>query len=478
MVEQNNQSQNNANSKVDTEKRGLKFPPSLVILFLLLVIVAAMTYIIPAGEYDRAVNELTGRTSVLPGSYHAVDRAPVGPFHMFVRIVDGFVNAGDIIFLIMFAAAWVFSILRGGAFDSGISALLRKTKGKENIIIPIFFFTFAIAGATYGEYETVYGLIPLFVGLAIAVGWDAIVGMGISMLGVCSGFASGVYNPYTVGIAHKYAELPLFSGMQFRWISFLVLCSVNCWWVMRYAKKVRLDPSKSLVSDIDYSDMAFNIEKAQSVVFTGMHKFQLLLLLATVGVIVYGTLQYGWYLSEVSGIFLIMFIVNELLNKRGVEQITNDLFSDCSVMLPGVLVVGFSRGVVQIMTAGHIVDSVIYYLSLPLSGLPAWASAEGMLIVQNIINFFIPSGSGQATAIMPIVIPLADLSGVARQVSVLAYHFGDGFSNMIWPTGVAVSCGIAKIPLDRWWRFYVPGFILTFLTQSILIAIAVAIGYQ
>jgi uncharacterized ion transporter superfamily protein YfcC len=346
------------------------------------------------------------------------------------------------------------------------------------MIIPLFFFVFALAGATYGEFETVYGLIPLFVGLSIAVGWDAIVGMGISVLGVCCGFASGVYNPFTVGIAHKYAELPLFSGMGFRWFSFAALCSINCWWVMRYAKKIKQAPSESLVADIDYSDMAFNTEKAHGMIFTGMHKFQLLLLLATVGVIVYGTLQYGWYLGEVSGIFLMMFLVNELLGGRGIEQIAGDLCADCAVMVPGILVVGLSRGVIQVMSAGHIIDSVVYYLSSPLIGLPAWASAEGMLVVQNIINFFIPSGSGQATAIMPIMIPIADLSNVTRQVSILAYHFGDGFSNMIWPTMVAVSCGIAKVPLDKWWRFYIPGFALTFLGQAVLIALAVAIGYQ
>lgn len=455
-----------------------KFPPSLVILFALLVLVAISTYIVPAGEYDRVTNEATGRTVVVPGSYHHVDQTPVGPFRVFTRMFDGFVQGADVIFLIMFAAAWVLSIMRGGAFDGGIKALLRKTRGREEIIIPVFFFTFALAGATYGEFETVYGLIPLFVALAMAVGWDPIVGFGMCFLAVCCGFASGVYNPFTVGIAHKFAELPLFSGWAYRWFCFVVLCTINCWWVMRYAKKVKADPTKSFVADIDYSGMAAGTDEAYDAPFTSMHKFQLLLLLATIGVIVFGTLQFGWYLSEVSGVFLLMFLVNELLNRRSMEQITQDLFDDCSVMVPAILVVGVSRGVLQIMQAGRIVDTVIYALNAPLDGLPAWAAAEGMLVVQNLLNFFIPSGSGQATAIMPIMVPLADLSGVTRQVAVLAYHFGDGFSNMIWPTSVAIGCGIAKIPLDRWWKFYLPGFGLTFLAQMALIAIAVAIGYN
>jgi len=461
------------------EKGKFKFPPSLVILFALLVVVAIMTYVIPAGEYDRVTNEATGRTVVVPGSYHRVDQSPVGPFRLFTRMFDGFVHGADVIFLIMFAAAWVLSIMRGGAFDGGIKALLRKTQGRENIIIPVFFFTFALAGATYGEFETVYGLIPLFVALALAVGWDPIVGMSMCYLAVCCGFASGVFNPFTVGVAHKFAELPLFSGWGYRWLCFFVLCSINCWWVMRYAKKIKEDPSKSLVADIDYSEMrAAHTDEAYDAPFTATHKFQLILLVATIGLIVLGTLQFGWYLSEVSGIFLIMFLVNELLAKRSMEQITQDLFDDCSIMVPAIVVVGVSRGVLQIMIAGRIIDSVIFALNAPLAGLPAWAAAEGMLVVQNLINFFIPSGSGQATAIMPIMIPLADLSGVSRQVAVLAYHFGDGFSNMIWPTMVAIGCGIAKVPLDRWWKFYLPCFGITFAAQMILIAIAVAIGYN
>lgn len=458
---------------------GFAFPPSIVILFILLVVVALMTYLVPAGEYDRIVNERTGQTAVVPGSYHHVESSPVGPFGLFVKLVEGFVNAADVIFLIMFAACWIYSILRGGAFDSGIKLLLRNTMGREHVIIPIFFFVFALAGATYGEFETVYGLIPLFVGLATAIGWDPIVGLGMSFVAVCCGFASGVYNPFTVGIAHKYAELPLFSGGEFRWLSFLVLCSINCWWVMRYAKKIKKNPAKSFVADLDYSDITFNAEDAHSTEMTAMHKFQLLLLVATVGVIVYGTLNFDWYLSEVSGIFLVMFLVNELLNRRSMEQIADDLYSDCALMVPAFLIVGFSRGVLQIMMAGKIVDTVIFTLNAPLVGLPAWAAAEGMLVVQNLVNFFIPSGSGQAAAIMPIMVPLADLSNVTRQVAVLAYHFGDGFSNLVWPTcGVAVACGIAKVPLDRWWRFYLPGFALTFAAQGALIALAVAIGYN
>lgn len=461
------------------KKEGFKWPPSLVILFGLLVLVAIATYVIPAGEYDRITNEATGRTAVVPDSYHRVEQSPVGPFRVFTRMFDGFVHGADVIFLIMFAAAWVLSIMRGGAFDGGINALLRKLRGRENLLIPVFFFTFALAGATYGEFETVYGLIPLFVGLAMAVGWDPIVGMSMCYLAVCCGFASGVFNPFTVGIAHRLAELPLFSGWLYRWFCFVVLCSVNCWWVMRYAKKIKADPSKSLVADIDFSDMKIShSEAAFNAPFTRVHKFQLLLLLATVGVIVCGTLQFDWYLSEVSGIFLIMFLVNELLAKRTMEQITQDLFDDCSIMVPAIIIVGVSRGVLQIMTAGHIIDTVIYALNAPLVGLPAWAAAEGMLVAQNLINFFIPSGSGQATAIMPIMVPLADLSGVSRQVAVLAYHFGDGFSNMVWPTMVAIGCGIAKVPLDRWWKFYLPGFAITFLFQMALIALAVAIGYK
>lgn len=465
--------------KTPNQKGKFKFPPSLVFLFLLLILISILTYVIPAGEFERIKNPETGRMIVVADSYQRVEQSPVGPFKLFVKIINGFVAAADISFLIMFGAAWIFAITRGGAFDGGIKALIRKTRGREQIIIPLFFFVFALAGATYGEYNTVYGLIPLFVGIAIALGWDPIVGFGMSMLAVCAGFSSGVYNPYTVGIAHKYAELPLFSGSGFRWVAFVLLCSLNCWWVMRYAKKIKADPSSSLVADIDYSDMTMKGDDSYEAPFTLMHKFQLVLLVLTIFVIVGGTLKYDWYFSEISGIFLLMFIINELLNKRSAEQIAVDLTADCASMMSAVLVVGISRGVLQVISAGKIVDTIIYALNAPLTGLPVWAAAEGMLVVQNLLNFFIPSGSGQATAIMPIMTPLADLTGVSRQVAVLAYHFGDGFSNMIWPTAsITITAGIAKIPLDRWWRFYLPCFALTFFAQAVLIAVAVAIGYK
>ena len=347
----------------------------------------------------------------------------------------------------------------------------------SKLLIPIIFLCFALAGSTYGEFETVYGLIPIFVALAIALGYDAVVGMCMSGMAVAVGFASATTNPFTIGIAQSIGELPIFSGMIYRWIVFWVFYLISVYFVMRYAKKVKLDPSKSVVTGEDYSSFQFKSDDLNQP-FTGTHKLLLLGMAVTVGVIVYGSLNYGWYLNEMSGIFLISGVISQLVAKKKPGEIGDSLIKASSEMSVAIVVVGLSRTILVILNSGGIIDSIVYGLYLPMKNAHTLAVGELMLVAQNIINFFIPSGSGQATAIMPIMIPLADLAGISRQTAVLVYQFGDGFSNLIWPTGAcAIMCGIAKIPLGSWYRFFLPVFGVMFVLQSAFVMIAIAVGY-
>ena len=460
------------------EKKKIKFPSSVVMLFIIICFVVVATWVVPAGQFDMTTNPDSGMEMVDAGSFHFEKQNPVNPFRLFVSIQEGFINGAQIIFLILFGYFWVYSILQTGAFTAMIKKILGSRLKDSKLFIPVVMTVFALAGSTYGEFETVYGLVPIFVALAIALGYDALVGMCMCGMAVAVGFASATTNPFTIGIAQSFAELPLFSGLRLRWIVFFVFVAITVAWVMIYANRVKKDPSKSLVADGDYSAFKLDLDNEEAQEFTATHKILMLGMVVTIGLIVFGSLQLNWYINEMSGMFLISGLVSSIIARKGPEQIAQNLITSCSEMTVAMIVVGMSRTILVIMENGVIIHSIIYYMNQLMQGLPAWATSEMMLIVQNSLNFFIPSGSGQAAAIMPIMIPLADLASVNRQVAVLAYQFGDGFSNLLWPTGAcAILCGIAKIPMGKWYKFFLPCFAIIFVVQSAFMIIATAIGY-
>lgn len=456
-------------------KKRFSFPSSRLLLFILIVVVTLATYIIPAGQYQYTVDE-SGTTVIDAGSFSFVEQSPVSPFRMFVAIKQGFVDGAQVIFLILFGYFWIYSIMRTGALNALISKLLRKKEASAKLFIPISILLWALAGSTYGEMDTVWGLIPIFIAVAIALGYDAIVGVAMCYGAVSVGFAAATTNPFTIGIAQSISELTLFSGIAYRIVIFVVFVGVWMAAVLIYGGRVKRDPSKSAVYGMDFS--AFRIEAKEEDVFTGRQKIIMVGMAAAIVMIVFGSLKFGWYLNEMSAVFCIGGIFSSVIDRRGAEDICGDLVDSFSEMMGAAVITGLSRAILVIMKSGLIIDTVVYACASLMNGLPAWATAEAMLIFQSVLNFFIPSGSGQATAIMPIIVPLADLTGLSRQIAVLAYQFGDGFSNMLWPTATCVvAMGIAKIPLGKWYKFFLPIFGVLFLLQSFFLVLAVFIGY-
>lgn len=456
-----------------------KVPHTFVILFFLIVVATIGTYIIPAGVYDRVTDPITNRSVVDPLSFHLVEKTPVGFFQMFITVYKGLIDAGDIIFFIMISYATFFLVLESGALHAAMGSLLRNTKGKDAFIIPLFTYLFATFSTFFGMYEEAFGFIPIFVGLAIAMGYDAIVGMSVVAMGCGLGFAAAFMNPFTVGLAQKLAELPLFSGLAFRVVSWFVFVTMGVMWTMRYAAKIRKDPSKSLMVGIDMGSMGLKHDDLVETRFTGKNKAVLLVLTIGMAILIWGVLKKGWYFDELCGLLLITGVACGIVNGYGPSRIAEIFIEAWKDIVFGACVVGISRGVLLVMRQGNIIDTVIYGLAQPLASFPKWVAAEGMLIVQTLINFLIPSGSGQAATTMPIMAPLSDILGIHRQVAVLAYQYGDGFSNILWPTTLLpVMCGIAKVPIERWWRYFVPFFCLLFSVQMVFIFVAVMIGYQ
>lgn len=459
--------------------RKSKVPHTYVLLFSLIILAVVGSYVLPAGQFDRVKDEVTHKTIVVPGSYKHVEQTPVSFFSTFISIQKGMIDAGSVVFFVFLVYASFYVVMQTHALHAFIGWLLRVMEGKEILIIPVFMYLFALGGSIFGMFEETFGFIPLFVGLAIAMGYDAIVGMSMVSLGVAMGFAAAFMNPFTVGLAQKFAELPLFSAMGFRIVSWFILVSMAVLWTIRYAKKIKADPTKSLMYGVDMGSLALDHDELLNSKFTGRDKLVLGYVIFIIGLLVWGVIKKGWYFNEIAGLFLIMGVFAGFISGMKPSELASCYVEGLKDITFGALVIGVSRGILIVMREGNIIDTVIYGLAQPLSLFPKWVAAEGMLFIQTLINFFIPSGSGQAATTMPIMAPLADLLGITRQTAVLAYQYGDGFSNILWPTTLLpVICGIARVPIEKWWKYFVPFFLMLLPVQMIFMAVAVIMNLQ
>ncbi len=458
------------------EKKGFHLPHIFIILFGIVLVCAILTWIIPAGNFDRM--EVDGREVVVPGTWHEVDASPVGFLTFFQSFFNGMVNAGEIVFFVFIAFASTGFIIRSGAFDGLVSFLMKIFKGNSSvIIIPIFMALFGLGSSTVGMFEEWLPFIPIFAAIFIGLGYDAVVGLAVVALGAGMGFSGATINPFTVGVAQGIAEVEYTSGAGFRVICHAVMLIVAAAIVMRYALKIKKDPTKSLVYGDDFSAI-LDANTGEEKAFGIQQKLVLLDLIAGIAVVVWGVKTNGWYFAEISAIFLIMGIVAAIIMRTGLDEIGNHFASGFQDACTACMMIGIARATLIVLQEGNIIDTVVYGLSLPLSHLPIWLSAIFMLIMQTILNFFIPSGSGQAAVSMPIMAPMADLLGITRDTAVLAYQFGDGLSNIVWPTAfAAIMSGLAGVKLDKWWKFIFPIFFAIIIVQAILMVVAVVSGF-
>lgn len=468
-----------------TKKKGFTMPNNYVVIFAIILLAAVMTYIIPAGMYDRVEND-EGRMVVVDGSFHYVEQSPVSPFGIFEAISTGFTEVADIMFFIIFAYGWISVLLNNGTFNAMIGGLIRKFGDKIEYMIPVIMVFFGVLGSTMGMSEETYGLIPAFVGIAIALGYDAFVGTCMTYVAAATGFAAATLNPFTIGVAMSVAEVEYPYGLPYRILIFIVFEIIVISYVWRYARKIKADPTKSLLYGTKLN-MAQGVATKEELInsrMNGKHKLCIVVFLITIFFLVFGTLQWGWYINELSALFLIAMIVSGAVGGMSANEIATNFVTAAKDMMFGAMVVGLSRGIVVVLNQGCIIDTIINGLSMPLlamgnalGAISQYVSAMGMVVVQNIVNFFIGSGSGQASAVMPIMAPLADMVGVTRQTAVLAFQFGDGFSNMFWPNGIFLISGLMGAPAGKWFKFVAPLFGIMFVFQLIFICGAVMIGF-
>ena len=474
----------------------IRVPHVFTLLTGVILFCSILTYFLPSGTYEReerTYGELS-RTVVIPGTFEALPKRitprgvligdPGGPgianptsvLGFLTAIPRGMESAADIIFFI-FIIGGVFGILqRTGTINAILQALLRRFKDSGPLLTVIIMTGIAIGGSTLGMGEEFIPLIPVFLIVSHQLGYDRIYGLAMVMLAADVGFAAATTNPFTVQIAQGIAEVPLGSGIGFRLIFLVVSLSWTIAYLLRYGRRIKKDPSRSLMAGLeeDVPPPAF-----EPVPLRRRHLGVVVSSVVIFVAIIYAVQTQGWWLAEMGGGFLAMGFAAAAIARLSLQETAKAFVKGTEDMVVAALVVGFAKGIQVVLEDAYVMDTLIFSAAALLQSLPNALAAEGMLIFQSILNFFIPSGSGQAAVTMPLMAPLADVLGLTRQTAVFAFTCGDGFSNTIVPTSAVLMAmlGLARIPYDRWLRFMLPLFLQLMAIAAVFLAIAVWIDY-
>ena len=421
---------------------------AVALLFFMIIAAAILTYVIPAGTYQRVIEN--GRQVVNPHSFQFIQAPHINLYDIFLAIPNGLIGGATVIFFVALVGGGMGLITRSGALNIGIARLIDRLGQTRGGLILIFLYAiFTLMGGFLGLIEGAIPFMPLAISIAVGLGYDTIVGVAIS-------------------------------GIGLRLIMFLIIPVVGLLYVMGYAKRVKENPAKSLVASVDQSGLAFDASEFEGRVFTVKHALVLLSLVLGIIIYVYGSMNWKWNLVNLAAIFVIIGIIAGICSGLGVNETTEEFINGVSSMTSACMVMGIAYSVSWMLTKGKIMDTIIYYLSQPLNGLPQQVTVIGILIVIMLINLVIPSGSGKALIVMPIVLPIAQIVGIESQVAILAYQFGDALTNLCTPLlGVLMlALGFGRVPFGKWERFILPLVLIFFALAVIFLMIAMVIGYH
>jgi len=457
-----------------------KFPEAITIIMIIMIVFIVLTWIIPAGEFQFEL--INGRNYLIPGSFSFTEPSPQGLAAFLMAPVKGFVQAGLIIGF-CFLVGGSFGILnKTGAIDAGLMAMLRKTAGKQGskrMVIVLLMLIFSVCGATFGMSESVLVFIMLTIPMARAMGYDSITGLSVSFLAAGVGFAGALTNPFTIGIAQGIAGLPIFSGWEYRLLVWFVFTAAAIAFVLIYIHRIEKDPSKSPVYDLD-AEVKEAAGRQEEIPFDVSRKMVVILLFAVLALIIYGSNRWKWYINEISAVFLALGIVSAIVARLKTSEAVKAFVSGAKDMVMAALVIGLARGLLVIAEDGRIIGTMLFYIAQYANRFHTVMAVEMMFVFQGFLNFFVPSGSGQAALSMPVMAPLSDLVGISRQTAVLCFQFGDGIFNMIIPTsGVTMGAlSIAGVPYNKWAKWLAPLIlILTLLAMLLLIPPVILFNY-
>ena len=459
-------------------KKKFVFPNTYVIIILMMIVAVLLTWIIPSGEFERVKDEVSKQSIIIPGTFKYIENNPISFLQIPVYIMKGLAKASDIVFLVIIVGGTFNIIIETGMFQSFAGRLTKVFSNKEVLIIPAFSTIFALACTTMGV-NTFIGFAPIAVIIARSIGYDAIVGVSMVALGGAIGFSTGTFNPFTTGVAQSIAGLPIFSGVGYRFICLVVFLIVTNIYIIWYAKKVKANPEASVVYEMEQENKKVEVSEKQHDKIEGRHYLVLLIVIACFVLLVYGSQNWKWKLQENAAMFLWMGVLSGFAYGFGPSRIAEEFTKGAKKLVYGALMIGMANGISLILADGKILDTTVQYLGGLLVVLPSHAQAAGMFLMQLLINGLITSGSGQAAATMPIMLPVADIIGMTKQTAVLAFNFGDGLSNYILPTSSALMGFIAMVGISysNWMKFMWRLFLIWTVVGAVLVIVANSINY-
>jgi uncharacterized ion transporter superfamily protein YfcC len=454
-----------------------KVPHTLVLLYGMIFLAYVLTLVLPAGTFETLVND-HGREVVVPGTFSLIPDAQSPAFwSLFTVIPRALADAQGIIFFVFIIGGALAVIRETGALDAALARVLKRFGGQPALLILMGMLAFGVGSSTIGMAEEYIPLVAILITMCVAMRMDTISAVGIMVVGYGIGFGTATINPFTVLVAQEVAGLSPASGLSFRLVMFLPFMAIGYFHVLRYARKVRADQSQSLVADIpEAQPPTVNAPKE----ITLQHKLVLTATVAALVIVVWGIKVHGWYFIELGGVFMALAIIIGLLSRMSFDNMAKQFTIGAAELTGTALLIGFARAIELMLSDGQVLHTIVNGLATPLLAVGGELSAVGMVLIQSVLNFFIPSGSGQAYVTMPIMAPIADIVGVSRQIAVLAYQMGDGFMNMVVPTNAVLMgiLGICGIPYGRWFKFIWPLIVQLLVAASITMVIAVMMGYQ
>jgi uncharacterized ion transporter superfamily protein YfcC len=457
-----------------------KFPHVYTILFVLIIIAALLTYVLPTATYDMQKDKDGKATKLIdPKSYHAIAANPIDPWKLLRSIPTGLQEVASIIFFI-FIVGGAFNIIQAtGAVEKGIRATAVGLKGREWLVLIVLIILFSIGGTTFGMAEEALVFIPMLVPLAIALGYDSLTGLALALVGPCAGFTGAFMNPFTLGVAQKIVGLPTFSGMEYRIVIWVLTTLTAILFITWYARKIKKNPAISIVYEEDQKRTDLHVDTSNDHGFTTRHGIIMGVVLVTFVILIYGVNNWDFGIDELASLFLGMGIVCGLIGGLWPSKISEVFVEGAMSLTVGALVVGIARAILVVLRDGNILYTIVNALASLVQGLPPALSVIGMYIVQIGISVIIPSGGGMASVTMPIMGPLSTLIGLTQQTAVLIYQFADGFSNIIIPTSGYFLAGLAlaKVQYEKWVKWYTPLFVIFLVEGAIFCIIAQIIKF-
>ncbi len=446
--------------------RRRQFPHALVLLVGFALVAAAASYVVPAGEYERRDDPVTNRRVVVPGTFQHVEAQPVAPFDALVAIPRGAADAASVIFFVFLVGGAFAVVEKTGALTRAVNWMVRRLENREGLVIPISCVAFGAAGALMQMSEELLAFVPVLLMLSRRLGFNAIVAMAMSMGAATIAAAFSPIDPFMVGIAQKVSGLPLLSGSAFRIVFLLIALTFWIVVTMRYAAQTRSEPEAHSADALHHLD--------------GRMTAVLVIVLLAFAAFVVGVMQFGWDFDQLAALFFAMGVLAGVIGGLKLNGTAEAFVEGFRSMAFAGMLIGFARAIYLVLEQGRIVDTLVHALFVPIADLPPALSALGMMFAHALIHIPVPSSSGHAVLTLPVLVPVSDLIGLSRQVTVLAYQYGIGVIDLAIPTNGALMAMLAAmgIPFGDWLRFLSWRAVSLFVLGMIAVLVAVAIGLQ